>query len=360
MRFLLLAFIPLILSCFGRGTDECFAPPSPTCKTMQNVVLPASGGTVNLGVWSLSVEKGVLKEDAQLAVSDCPDANLGVMVERQFQAESSGSVHSLTINHPPSDIITPLKVEAIQPIQYLSSERIKAQVNTSGTGLVANELVIMKNNRDFLTPDFTQTGTASTATFVIEPPLVQSLASSDDEWIYTLSDELREPPKCITAAIEDFKTKLANALGDKINEFGVDPCQLCEDVADTISTVEKCREFVSSVGSRLCEGAISVAELKGWKASVANAFCDGSSFIGGWATYFLSFVTSASDVPGYLCNVQNKDKLDEFLAQYKLRTDCLCSEYVKLPQCPDRTSPEKCQEIWSETVEDSKKADSSK
>lgn len=352
MRNLTLAAIAAVFlsyqsGCIGSSDQEtpCAGGVVNTAAAKStDIVLDARGDQYVHGPWTLSVRPGDIKENARIRIYDAPDANLAVTIDHRYKTKNSKQTVVLNVVHPSSEVIDPIRIKALDPVQG----QIRATLNTGSTELPADELVVMQSRTLMATRDFTVIPTRTRASFIVRPQL-DSIGGIDTGWLYTIAHEKESVLECVRQNIADLERRLGETIGDQLADYVDDPCRACQSVAGALTNLTTCQELLGNLGADLCEAALAASGIEGWTGTtITNAMCTGASYLGSWAT---SFVTSIVDVPNpvrYVCS--HTELLNQFLAKYKVNADCMCELYVKSPTCEKRQPLEECKGIWADMI----------
>jgi hypothetical protein len=333
-------------SCIGSSALDEDCPSDEenlTTTSSTDFILDAKGDSFVHGPWTFSTKPGENKSNAVLRVYDAPNANLGVNVDQQYTTQTSGQTITLGIPHYASRIIPPLRVVAREPFDGV----VRATLNTGASEIPAQELVVMQKKNQLATPDFTIVPSQTTKSFVVTPRL-DSLGGADSGWLYVIAHQKELVSGCVEKNITNLERRLGEAIGDKLTRFADDPCRACQTVAGALTDLTQCKEYLSNLGPDLCSGALAAAGIEGWKATITNGFCTGASYLGSWATSFISNFVSVPNPVDYVCG--NTELLNRFLAKYKINADCMCELYVRSPTCEKREPLAECKSIWADMI----------
>ncbi len=340
-QLLIFLLLGMMSACLGQSVSpECTAPQTSTTNGSKDFTLSKNGGQFTDGPWTFSVEAGVLNADAQLRIEDKSGSNLSVNVPHQLTTEG-GQTISVVNNHPPSTVITPIRIVALAPIEYVGIKRIVATLNT--VNFPAHDVTVMQSSTRQAEPDFSQVPTATAKSFIITP-VAQNLAVQDSGWLYVLKHDLEGRQQCLQDAVEE----IAKEIGDKVGKYVDDPCQACQSVAAVVVDFNKCQDLVNNLGATLCETFLAESAKESWTSTILNSGCKGATWLGSWVvSYGIELYTGADPVVA-ICN--NADNLKKFLDQYKIRADCMCDLFIRDPRCKDTSENEECKNIWSSVV----------
>ncbi|MBN4077319.1 hypothetical protein JYT19_00240 [Sulfobacillus acidophilus] len=339
----------LLSSCWLVQSEACPVEESSDCEEGQVYSFGPSGNSYNVGMWSFSAEPNTLTNEVKVSISSCPKANLAVPVDYRFQSQTSGQIYSGTVAYPKSSLVTPLKVTLLNNLQYVSSKKITACLHKGSSNINANDYVVMKSKTELLTSDFNTAPTSNKACYRLDLAASSSPSIGSSGWLYTLANELQESLDCVENSIKAIKGEISEKIGETLQEYVEDPCKACQVVSEAILDYEKCTELVGNLAPKLCEAGIATANLEGYSASIASAFCSGASWLGGWGTYLSAKLLSGKSASAKIC--ENKELIAEFLAQYKVGADCMCQMFIKSPKCAQTTVNPECKDLWVNAVD---------
>ncbi len=340
-KVLMLLWLAMLSACLGQSASpDCSVPQnSAATKASQDFILSKTGGQLTYGPWTFSVAAGVLKEDAQIRVEDKTGSNLGVTIPHNFTT-SGGQTITVVDHHPPSGMITPIRIVALAPIEYVGPGRIIATLNT--TGLPAHDLTVMQSAGQQAVPDFSKIPEASSKSYIITP--AQNLSVQDSGWIYVLQHDLEGKQECLEKQVNE----IAEKIGDAVGVYVDDPCKACQAVAEVVVDFNKCQDLVNNLGPTLCETFLSESAKESWTSTIINSACKGGTWLGSWVISYGIELYTGEDPAVSICN--NADNLKKFLDQYKIRADCMCDLFIRDPRCKDTSENQDCKNIWNSVV----------